>query len=429
MKSLTKSLVVMASLSAMVACSPSKNSNTKNGITTLNSGSIMADKTLSPVEKAEKLALAGEQLTTPTGFMYADLVFDQALSLDSNNKRAQFYKAFLATPMSLRGIMARVKPLAYSHPKSKSEYDEAVKNLPNSGLKTFLFDGSGDIKNEKDIQGFATQIHDAQDQFRTFLKNNKSLELTLSVNDWAIQGSIAKTLEECAVTQVSEGVYDVKKCDLTTALEVKINRADVEALQQIASGMQIYLATLVSYDATGAIAVSRKYEGKQVSNKVLYKELSQNADFGKLINGNALKNIVGMGIDAVAGVRWAVQIQNELCQYGQESSSNRKGFLFGKGLCIKSENEDGSKLEDVLKMVDTVLAGQTIEVKVGKNQEIQTVARPVAILENPIADLKSLRPVYNACDKVQSVSDDTIGGIFPNHDGNEALASDSQCGN
>lgn len=429
MKSLTKSLVVVASLSAMVACSPSNNSNTKNGITTLNSGSIMADKALSSAEKAEKLALAGEQLTTPTGFMYADLVFDQALSLDSNNKKAQFYKAFLATPMSLRGIMARVKPLAYSHPKTKKEYDEAVKNLPNSGLKTFLFDGTADIKNEKDIQGFVAQIHDAQDQFRTFLKNNKSMELTLNVNDWAIQGSMQKTLEDCAVTQVSEGVYDVKKCDLTNALEVKINRADVEALQQIASGMQIYLATLISYDATGTIAISRKYEGKQVSNKTLYKELSQNADFGKLINGNALKNIVGMGIDAVAGVRWAVQIQNELCQYGQENANNRKGFLFGKGLCVKSENEDGSKLEDVLKIVDTVLAGQTIEVKVGKNEEIQTVAKPIAVLENPIADLKSLRPVYNSCDKIQSVSDDTIGGIFPNHDGNEALASGSECGN
>lgn len=427
MKNLTKSLVIMASLSAVVACSPSKQNN-KNGVTTLNSGSIMADKTLSPVEKAEKLALAGEQLTTPTGFMYADLVFDQALSLDSNNKRAQFYKAFLATPMSLRGIMARVKPLAYSHAKSKKEYDEAVKNLPNSGLKTFLFDGAGDIKNEKDIQGFLTQIYDAQDQFRNFLKSNKSLELTLNVSDWAIQGSIQKTLEECSVNQVSEGVYDVKKCDLINALEVKLNRADIEALQQITAGFQIYFATFISYDATGTIAVSRKYEGKNVSNKILYKELAQNVDFGKLRNADALKNIVSMGTDAVAGVRWASQIQNELCQYGEENANNRKGFLFGKGLCIKTENEDGSKLEDVLRMVDTVLAGQTIEVKVGKNQEITTLAKPIAVLENPIADLKSLRPVHNACDKIQSVSDDTLGGIFPNHDGNEVLASDANCG-
>lgn len=427
MKNLTKSLVIMASLSAVVACSPSKQ-NSKNGVTTLNSGSIMADKTLSPVEKAEKLALAGEQLTTPTGFMYADLVFDQALSLDSNNKRAQFYKAFLATPMSLRGIMARVKPLAYSHAKSKREYDEAVKNLPNSGLKTFLFDGAGDIKNEKDIQGFLTQIYDAQDQFRNFLKSNKSLELTLNVNDWAIQGSIQKTLDECSVNQVSEGVYDVKKCDLINALEVKLNRADIEALQQITAGFQIYFATFISYDATGTIAVSRKYEGKNVSNKVLYKELAQIADFGKLRNADALKNVVGMGTDAVAGVRWASQIQNELCQYGEENANNRKGFLFGKGLCIKTENEDGSKLEDVLRMVDTVLAGQTIEVKVGKNQEITTMAKPIAVLENPIADLKALRPVHNACDKIQSVSDDTLGGIFPNHDGNEVLASDANCG-
>jgi hypothetical protein len=424
MKTLTKSLAVMASLSAMVACSPS---NQKNGITTLNPGAIIGDKTLTSAEKAEKLALAGEQLTTPTGFMYADLVFDQALSLDSNNTRAKFYKSLLATPMALRGIMARVKPLAYSAPKSKKKFDEAVKNIPNSGLKTFLFDGSGDIKNEKDIQGFINQIYDAQDQFRNFLKKNKSIELTLNLNDWAIAGSIKKTLEECSVSQVSEGVYDVKQCDLTRSLEVKINRADIEALQQITAGYQIYLATLISYDATGTIALSKKYEGKNASNKTIYKELAQNADFGKLRNPDALKNIVSMGIDAVAGIRWASQIQNELCQYGKEHKNNRNGFLFNLGLCVKTENEDGSKLEDVLRVVDTVLAGQSITVEVGRNQEIRTIARPTAVLENPVSDLKSLRPVFNSCDNIQSVADDSLGGIFPNHDGKEVLASSSQC--
>jgi hypothetical protein len=79
-------------------------------------------------------------------------------------------------------------------------------------------------------------------------------------------------------------------------------------------------------------------------------------------------------------------------------------------------------------MVDTVLAGQTIEVKVGKNQEITTMVKPIAVLENPIADLKSLRPVHNVCDKIQSISEDTLGGIFPNLDGNEVLASDANFG-
>jgi hypothetical protein len=429
MNYLRKSLAVMVTVSTLAACSNKQAETTHSGVTSLNSAAIMADKTLSPVEKAEKLALAGEQLTTPTGFMYADMVFDQALSLDSTNQRAKFYKAFLATPMTLRGILARVKPLADSNPKTKKQYDEAVSNLPNSGLKTFLFDGTGDIKTEKDIQSFVDDIHNSQDQFRTFLKNNKAMEITLNVNDWAIQGSVQKTLEACAVNQTGDGQFDIKKCDMITALQVKLNRADIEALQQIAAGVQIYTALLTSYDTTGGIAVARKYEGQTVSNKVLWKELSKNADFGKLRNTNALQNIVGMGIDAVAGVRWAVQIQNELCPYGDESSQNRSGYLFSKGLCIKSDNADGSKLEDTLKLVDMVLAGQTIDVTVGQNQEIKTQARPSSILQSPVADLKALRPVFNNCDKVQSVSDDTIGGVFPTHDGNEALASSSNCGN
>lgn len=426
MKFLAKPLAVVLAVSTLAACS-NKQAENKSGITTLNSAAIMADKTLTPQEKAEKLALAGEQLTTPTGFMYADLVFDQALSLDSSNKRAQFYKAFLATPMALRGILARVKPLAYTHQKTKKEYDEAISNLPNSSLKTFLFDGTGNITTEKDIQSFVDQIHNGQDQFRTYLKNNKNLELTLNVNDWAIQGSIQKALQECAVNQVAKGVYDIKKCDVTSALQFKLNRADVEALQQISAGMQIYTAMLTSYDATGSIATARKFDGQKVSNKVLWKELSKSADFAKLRNADALKNVIGMGVDAVAGIRWAVQIQNELCQYGEKNSNNRSGFLFGKGVCIKSKNEDGSILEDTLRLVDTVLSGQSIEVTIGQNQEIKTQVRPSTVLAKPIADLKALRPVFNNCDKVSSVSDDTLGGMFPNNDANEVLASSVHC--
>ncbi len=203
--------------------------------------------------------MAGEQLATPTGFMYADVVLDQALSQDPDNKKAQFYKAFLAQPMALQGILARIKPLANLKPETKKQYEEAISGLPNSGLKTFLFDGQEDIKTEKDAQAFVDEIHQGQEKFRQFLKANKDLELTLNLNDWAIQGSVKKAMDDCAVNQVTAGVYEIKKCDLTHTLEVKLNRADIEALQQITAGLQIYTAMLNSYDASGTIAVSEKY--------------------------------------------------------------------------------------------------------------------------------------------------------------------------
>lgn len=431
MNNFRKSLVVFSTIAALVGCTANngKKSNVKSGVITLNSTSIMNDSSLSSVEKAEKLALAGEQLVSLTGFMYADVVLDQALRYDPNNKRAQFYKAFLATPMALRGIMARIKPLATSTPDHRRQYEQSLKSIPNSGLKTFLLDGQPDIKTEKDIQGFFDQIYTVQDNYRNFLKNNKSLELTLNMPEWGIDHSYNKASESCLAEQISEYEYVVRDCDLTHIFEVKINRADIETLQQIAAGMQIYLATFVSYDATGAISADRKFKNKKVSNREIYKELAKNSDFGKLRNAQALQKITTLGSDLVAGLRYAVEIQNELCPNGEEQVGVREGHLFENSFCIHNENEDGTTLEDTLKVVEAVLAGQSLQITYGSNKENKTEIKPAAILQNPIADLKALRPVYNNCDKIQAVSDDTLGGLFPHNDANEVLSAEATCYN
>jgi hypothetical protein len=429
MKAFLKTFVLIASLSSLVACTGNDVKDSKKETKTVNTAEILANNNLSPADKAEQLALAGEQLMTQTGFMYADLVFDQALSIDAKNKRAQFYKAMLATHMTLRGIMARVKPLAYQNPDTKNEYDDFMASEDYyPSLKKFLLDGTEDIKDEKDIQKFLDQVYAAQNSTRLFLKNNKSMDLTLNLSLEAIQSRVNDEVKQCLVKFIDNGEYEISNCDFSNITKVKVNRADLEVLQQVSAGMQIFLASLISYDATGGIAASRKYQGQEVSNKTLYKELAQNADFAKLRNPDALKNIIGMGSDAVAGVRWAVQFQKELCPKGFEDKTNRKGFLIQKGLCVNSQNPDGTKLEDVLKIADSVLLGRLVDAKIGRDEEIETLVRPISFLENPIADLKTLRPVYNNCDKVQSVSDDTLGGIFPRHDANEVLSSNSQCG-
>lgn len=234
MKNLTKTLVIMASFTAILACTKNKSSDTHAGVSddgkgtkTINTNEILENKETSSAEKAEMLALAGEQLVGPTGFMYADVVFDQALSLDAENKRAQFYKAFLATPLSLRGIYSRVKPLVQAAgEKEMNEYEQTIKEFPASAVTTFLLDGPNDLKTERDIQGFLTQVYDATDRFRTFLKNNKSLDLTLNVNDYGMMPSLKKAAEDCAIDQVESGVFELKECDLKDALKIKMNRGD-----------------------------------------------------------------------------------------------------------------------------------------------------------------------------------------------------------
>jgi hypothetical protein len=195
------------------------------------------------------------------------------------------------------------------------------------------------------------------------------------------------------------------------------------------AGTQIYTTFLTAYDATGTINAARRHEGQTVSKKVLWSELSRNASFGKLRSTNTLDKVVSMGIDAVAGVRWAEQIQNELCPQGQSDLQNRPGFLFSKGICIRNVQSDGTKLDDTLKLVDIALSGQSIALNFGQNKNTSIQVQPTAPLVKPVADLKSLHPAFNSCGKIQAVSDDTLGGFFPNHDANSVLVDSSRCDN
>jgi hypothetical protein len=134
-----KKYLLLLTLGTLASCSQGiKQADSKPGYAIINTNEIHADASLASPEKAEKLALAAEQLMTPTSFMYADLVLDQALALDASNLRAKFYKAVVATPMSLKGIAARIKPLAARDLESLRRYNEAIANLPESGLKNFF---------------------------------------------------------------------------------------------------------------------------------------------------------------------------------------------------------------------------------------------------------------------------------------------------
>lgn len=428
MKALYKSVVVISCLSALVACAPPKDKN--SAVTTidaqntvmLDTQAVMRDASLSPVQKAERLALIAEQMMTPTGFFYASEILDQALTLDAANKRAQLYKAFAATPMALRGILARVKPISYARDNTRRDHEGIVRSLPDSPLKTFLLDGNEDIRTEKDIQSFATSIYEAQNQFRNFLKENKDLQINIRVNSWHALNTPTQTLADCSIRKISEGVYDIRQCGLIQTTQYQLTRADLETLQQLTAGWQIYLAVWIAYDVTGALEVSEKYRGRQVTRATAYQELIQNQDFGKLNNPQILRNILSMGTDAVAGARWAMQFNNEMCT---GSGSARTG-LFGVATCNQNVKNDSSRLDGIFRSVDAALSGQNISLQIGRQQtEIQ--ARPTAILERPIADLKTLDLTFNRCDKLSSVTDGTVGGLFPDDNINEILQADAAC--
>ncbi len=425
MRYLNKSAAVIMSLGLLASCIEG-GSKAKVGKMQINTSSIISSDAPAS-SKAEQLALAAEQLLTPSGFIYADMVLDMALELDANNKRAGLYKSFLASSMATKGILARIKPLAEKDPNMKKKLEETISKMQEGSLKTFLLDGKADIKSEADAQVFADSVINGMGKFRQFLKANKNLEIELNINDYITASSRTYSYESyCNTVSTGNGNYEsdcwVNEEDSTNNMKSKfsLNRADIEALQHISAGYQIYGSLLNSYSLSGSMKVAQNSQNSNKTMQQLWKELARDAEFGKLRN-DIFSRIPELGSDAIMGIRWAMSAQSELCPAGEERPDSRPGTLFGNGLCIK---DDANQIEKTLEMVELALKGQLVPIKVGTSE--MEVA-PAAITTNPIKDLKALKPVFNKCGKLASVSDDTLNGVFPNGDLNEALSISSDC--
>jgi hypothetical protein len=154
-----------------------------------------------------------------------------------------------------------------------------------------------------------------------------------------------------------------------------------------------------------------------------------------------LGQIAELGLDGIAGARWAMDMQESICPtvthkeyWGQyQEKLGRPGYLFKEGVCV----DNRSVTDKVLIVVEAVLKGQQVYATFGTkgynyytgqySQQYETIINPMALINSHVADLKSLDPQYNDCNKVESVADKTLGGLFPKGEANSALKADSQC--
>ncbi len=444
-----KSLILLLSLSYIVGCKSSSPNKVR-----LNASEIIKDETISVTDKAEKLALAAEQLISPSGIDYADQVLDVALQLDPTNFRANLYKKFLAPTIKLKGVMARAEKMMTTTPSSQSRYKEELIHADSIGLKDFLVSGAeNDVKNEADVQSLLTEVYDSYNEFRLFLKSNKNNEITLNLNPHLWEAKVEDQWEKCKVEKVTTHTYgfhdqyswedynyDISNCKFDEALTIKVNRADLEGMQQIASGMMIYMTAFLSYDLSGFIDYNKKYGNKNLSSNRVYRELLKNKKFGTLRSKRFLNLIPELGLDAVTGLRWALSMNKELCKKGPSDKTNRPNHVFESGLCVESLNDSnftgisGSKnVSELMTVVEIALKGGVINQAFGgpeyaydwsKDDDVivaeayTTEIKPIEFLKNPIEDIRELDINFNGVSTINKVSDPTLMGVFPNQDFN-----------
>ncbi len=396
----------------------------------LDVASIVADKNLTPSQKADRLAATAEQLLSMQGFVYAAEIADQALMMDPANLKAGFLKALIAPIIVHKGIMVRLKPLAEKTPEGAAKHATSIadikKNWPNSTFKDFVLDGQPDIKDEADFQAYLDESTLAWSNLRKFAKANKNKELTIRVTDGMMQGMNERYGQACEVRQVSPMNYDWKCPEITSLYEVKLNLADFEMVQHFAAMMEVYFSYLGSYDLSGAIDFAIRNEGVELPASYVFNELLKNPKFGLLRTENAFKRTQELGLDYISAARWVLANQNILCKAGESSVKNRYGFLFPDGICAQADAETYNGL----RKAEGILRGALVEITVSglEKPNYLTMVQPAKFLENPMKDFRQLMPIrFNKCDEITRVADDSFFGVFPSNDFNYILEYQEIC--
>lgn len=411
---------------------------------------------------SDDLIQVGEQLIGPYTFHLANHAFELVLQKDPNNKKAQFYVAFLKRYMVFKGILTRVKPYMRTNLQS-AQHEKTIKSIPEHPLKSFLLAGQEDIDDLGDIQNFLVEYRDAVDYFRNFLKQNPDLNMTFTMNPSVFNEKIQENLQNsCVAEQQVDGSYKVA-CDTSDVATIKINSADVVALRQEAAGEVLYLTLLNSHSLKGTDRIWKNLENSQRSvctqrtesyvgyydsnnNPVYYNYQVQNCraagnrispeevmtslegvrTFGQLRTDNKMSLVRTLGADFVAAAKWVLDYQAQLCPNGPGQPQNRKGYLMNQGLCV----DNASDMERTIDMFERVLKGIVrTDMRANDGQSVTTDLNIMAFFDHPVQDLRQLFPdKYDNCGNGTSLRDRTFGGVFPNKDANRFMLEKNNCG-
>lgn len=377
-------------------------------------GGVTVTKDEKAVKDGKGLADAGEQLVGPYTFMLADRVFDSALQIDPNNKKAQFYKSFLKRMMVFKGVLNRVRPISQER-NTSAQLEANISSIPESPAKEFLLDGLQDIRTVSDVQDLVAQYQQALNDFRKFAKANMDTELTLNLNPHIFEKEIREQADEsCVVTPIENGSVKVV-CDYTKAAQKKINAADMLSLAQITSGEMVLWAMYNSYDLSTLEKIGSDETTKAQSPQQQLETLKSYSSIAKLRADQTLSLIPELGADFSAAIKWAFEYQSRLCPRGN-NKVNRRGFLFSKGICMTKTSETDRSLA----LLDQALKGVVrMPVRDDAGIQVSTVnVNFVQFLTHPPEDLRSVLPSeINETGRVtRQGADKTLGGLFPDGD-------------
>ena len=376
-----------------------------------------------PQEKAEKYALLGQSaLETPRSAHLAIVAFEEALKLDEQNAKANFYSALLLPVLSLKGISVRMAEIVT--PKYAQEVtDSILKRISKSEIRSvvsaLLNDASAEavFKTPSEVQQFMTEkllptLEESQRRLE-IVSQHSDFKVTFNFGNWGYAKLHTLNFFNTTVT---------------------LDQIEVKSAKTAMKGMTVWVAIAAAYNLDDAMALRDKYLSKdrQSRRHVTFRDIVEDLkQYPKLLTLNS-KTLIANGADLLKNARENISEAVESTKIIANMLGTNKAEREGKLIPAFREYNHYAQCRLGSCVIDDILSGP-FAVPIGRegkwnnkdgqwqkgpNQQRTVLVDGTVIFYHPISDLKSLLPTeFDASGKLaKTFPDVTFGGIVPNGD-------------
>lgn len=404
---------------------------------------------VSPKQRSEKLTEMGEMLLTSYSFMYAEKIFDLALSFDPKNRKAQFYKHLVSVWTPFKGFFARVNPISDSY-RGTNNYrtiQAEIARFGSGNLFRYLTensDGLALIKSESDFQKLAEIYQKSLLDLRDFLASNMDMKFTMispslirGPDDSPSQGRILQghsgLWHRCDVKVLGENVYDLNECPYLEIVPVDVDRVDLEIFRILLSVELLRTISGTSYQLDGYLKINRERhrEESPFSDQKYVQYFNSIPEFGRLKKNQKLQLLKNIGVDLHSALSWLTYNTNQTCPEGgfRYDKSIRPNGYFGQAIYCFDQNDQVESIDrptitrisfgELLSSSWKILNGGSFYVG-GRNEvdsSITTQAQLMPFLQNPSPNIKSLLPTeFSSCGNGTRVDENAWSILLPNRE-------------
>lgn len=379
--------------------------------------------------KSEDLANEGEILLAQYSFDTAYSKFAEAVQIWPENNKAIFWRAVMKPMLEIKGILRRVAPL-YKNPKytSPGRYDVLLRRIRNAHpqMKRHLLLGPEDIHTPEELQEWLERYAATVDELRGELKKLLETETTVRFPNWLISIPLLSDFKkDCEPISFGPISFDADECLLNKNMsEIALAKADIQMLLAIVGYHQVVADLLTAYSLNIIADSKTKDVDKKAEAEEYFRFLTAVRNNGRLRKNNPFPHARPLAEEVVAGLKYVLENQDEVCRYGHHTPENRPGFLFSSGFCtvnLDSQVAD-SESQRTIRAFEMFLAGEPVEVLLEKEKSV--FMRFDRLVDQPISDLNAFGPFsFNECGHLIVGSYEPISYLFESRDSFETFVN------